>query len=182
MNNANDSARLFLAIPVPSKPEAVLAKGVQEYAPYLERKIPPANWHITVAWLGNVQNYTQYIGKICEAIPQPFLPVATVTHMGKGIKPHLLWAYVSKTNILNNVRGTLVARLKEMDFPLPKDIDREFVPHITLAHFTEEAIHMPTADHPVPTSWSVKEAVLYQSIFAETGIQYKHLHSIPFTK
>ena len=180
--NETDPARLFIGIPIPYKARHPLALGIEEFADSVEKTIDPLNWHITLAWLGGkVENHEQYIEKIGQPLSQSFLPTVNVTHMGKGLKPNLLWAYVKRTPHLSNIRDEIVARLKEIEFPLPRDIDREFVPHITLASFTKEAETKAMADHPINLTWPIKEAILYRSLSTESDIYYKPLSSIPFT-
>ena len=63
-------ARLFLALPVPLRIQHLLEKVLTQYAPYLERTIPSSNWHITLMFLGEIENYEEHVSAILQPLSQ----------------------------------------------------------------------------------------------------------------
>src|SRR5688572_1046036 len=104
-------ARLFLALPVPLRIQHLLEKVLTQYAPYLERTIPSSNWHITLMFLGEIENYEEHVSAILQPLSQGFLTTISLTHVGVGQAPNQLWAYANPTTLLVNVRTALLHRL-----------------------------------------------------------------------
>lgn len=167
--------RLFLSLPVPEQAITPIQRSLAQYPQYIERPVKPANWHLTLLFLGAVKNPTQYYGRLKLPLPQQFVPTVRITHVGRGLHKHQLWAYAEPSAVLVNLRDELMARLKKMRFRFGADAaveENDFVPHITIAKLFPVAGGVGLADFPVTVSWSAAEAQVVRSTPRPEGSQY----------
>ena len=160
-----DTERLFIGLPVPERVSELLASTFALYPQYIETQIPRTNWHLTLAWLGDVANPKQYYSRLLKPLPQSFVPTVQLTHVGRG-RPtrQLLWAFAEPTPVLLGLREQMVKRLKKMRFQFPKgEPQKEYMPHVTLANLFPQVGHVGIADAPTVTSFTVESINLYRS-------------------
>lgn len=134
--------------------------------------MPENQLHLTLLFLGEVANPQQYMSRLMKVMPQTFVPTVTLTHVGRGLERNRLWAYAHPSTILLNVREQLIARLRTMRFPFPKNIHRNFVPHITLAKLYPMAGGIGLADTACPLTYTVETVDLWRSIPRHGQAQY----------
>jgi len=174
-------ARLFLALPIPPTTASILEQSLQQYPQYIEKVIPTANWHLTMVFLGDVENPMQYLSRLLKLMPQTFMPTISLTYVGRGLQRDQIWAYAHVNPLLTNLRQQLVERLKKMRFPLPADHQREFVPHIHLANMYPLARGVGMADHAINVSFAAQAIHLYHSQPQSDGAHYEILGTIGLT-
>ncbi len=173
--------RVFLAVPAPQHVQESVQGVIPNFAHVTDKMVPGSNWHITLAWLGEVMNPQQYVARLSKPLRQSFTPGFRLMYLGRGRKRDQLWAYVEKNQVLLNIREELLQRLKKMRFPIPAEtIKQDFVPHIHVGDFYPAAGGVGLADVPLTVNFSVPAVILYSSLLTPQGVQYKPLCEIPF--
>lgn len=165
-----ERARMFIALPVPRAIVPAVEAAWQQYPQYIEQIIPPEKWHLTLAWLGEVENPRQYFSRLSKDMLQEFLPTVRINHVGRGRQRPQLWAYIDPAVALLTLREQLLRRLVKMRFPVPKETVREkLVPHIHIADLYGVAGGVGLADYPVAQSFAAREAHIILSELKPRG-------------
>jgi RNA 2',3'-cyclic 3'-phosphodiesterase len=161
--------RAFLALDLPDHVRSALS--VQQFLLPLPRKVDPAQFHLTLAFLGEVPDETlEAVHDGMLALRQPMFDLAIqgIGHFG-GAKPRAVYAGAQGSDALMHLQTKIetIARRAGCDIPRTR-----FVPHVTLGRFaTPAAADLPTLERaivagsgfrldPIP----VREVVLYRSI------------------
>lgn len=175
--------RMFIGLPVPERARAPILEAAQTYFPqYLEKFIASSDWHVTLAFLGDIVNPTQYLGRLSRPLPQAFVPTVSVTHIGRGLQRNQLWAYIQPSQSLTQLRAELLERLGEIRFPTPHRLRQErFVPHIRIAKFYHMARPLGMSDAAVMTTFAVHALSVYRSELHPEGAQHSALATIPLS-
>lgn len=163
---------LFLGIPIPSNVVTQLTRGMQQYPQYIERAVPPERWHLTVVFLGEVENPRQYYSRLFKTLPQVFVPTVALMHLGRGLTRSQLWAFAHPSTGLLSLRQQLLERLKKMRVPLPQRGEREFTPHIHVADLFAMSRGIGIADHPLSVSFAIPAVHIYRSTLDANGPTY----------
>lgn len=126
------AVRAFVAIPVPEAAVPGLAdvQGALEVG----RLVPPENWHLTLAFLGDVS------GEMLEHLDEALrgLAIAPFDMHVRGIdlfggrRPVLIHAAVERSEPLIRLRDKVRAAVRGAGMDLPRE---RFRPHVTLARF-----------------------------------------------
>lgn len=124
--------RAFVAIPVP---EAAVP-GLSDVQGALEvgRLVPPENWHLTLAFLGDVPGaMLEHLDEALRGLDiAPFdMRVRGVDILG-GRRPALMFAAVERSEPLTRLRDKVRAAVRGAGVDLPRE---RFRPHVTLARF-----------------------------------------------
>lgn len=173
-------ARLFLATAVPPNVRTTLLTATNQYSNFVERIIPPENWHVTLVWLGDeVLNHSQYLSRLSKPLSQAYAPAVTLTHVGRGLQRGQLWAYAHVTPMLTQLRASLLHRLQSMRFPVPPQ--QEYIPHIHVANLFDMSKGFGLADHATPLTFPIREIYLYKSTLSPQGSQYQVESTISLT-
>ena len=176
--------RLFVSLPVPEQAMEPIERSFGQYPQYIERALPREHWHLTLLFLGEIKNPTQYYGRLKLPLPQQFVPTVRITHVGRGLNKHQLWAYAEPSGVLANLRNELMARLKKMRFRFGENAtieENDFVPHITIAKLFPIAGGVGMADFPINVSWSAHQAQVVRSTPQSHGPQYEVQQEISLT-
>ena len=176
--------RLFLAVTPP--PQELLrvqraTLALRDEFP-AARWIPPENQHVTIKFLGAVEEpRMQSLVDACRGLA-PGLASGPATMSGLGVFPAarratVLWAgIVDASGGLAALEGSVAARCAELGWPREK---RPFSPHLTLARF-----RAPTRVDPTTLSagaiegqeWPIDRFQLYRSRLSPKGARYEVLH------
>lgn len=155
-------ARLFFAL----WPDDDLRRRFDEYRPTAGRPIAPANWHITLVFLGGVGCEQQSVLERAAdgIVSRPFTlrldrfgywRRARIAWLGATDVPRALLALQEQLNKVAEDAGVAVET-------------RKYHPHLTLAR---DAPMMP--EHPIdPIEWQVSEFCLVESVIGSGGSQY----------
>lgn len=166
--------RVFFALLPDSDTVAAIEHHAAQYSPLSGRKVPPANYHITLLFLGNVeQRVLDALRMDCRGLHAPAVEMA-ISEAGWWKKAGILWLGPKQAPIellglvdqLNNLAGQR---------RLPRE-NRPYVPHITLMRKVSEAPLHPLIQ---PFTWRADSFSLMESILHPEGVEYRELESWP---
>jgi len=124
--------RAFIAIPVPET--AVPALGDVQGAVEVGRPVPAEDWHLTLAFLGDVPDGT--LERLDEGLRGLATPAFAIRVRGidifGGRRPSVLYAGVARDEPLIRLRGKVRTAVRVAGAELPRE---RFRPHVTLARF-----------------------------------------------
>ena len=170
-----DIARFFIALPIPAKTRMLVAQALaRQERTIVHTSVPEESWHITLVFLGAVEDWQRTLAKISKPLPSHFVPTVTITHLGQGKNRKQLWAYVQATNVLLRARTVLAQRAGRNE-------DRPFIPHVRVAELDGQSVTIGVADTRILTSFRVREACVYRSDLLPDGAMYTKVGVIPFT-
>jgi len=179
MNSATKTetaTRLFIAVPIPKSAKEDMKRAMGSYNKFIAKAVPRKNWHLTFLFLGEVNHYQRYLRRMTEDLPRMFLPTISFTHIGRGYQRDQLWAYAQRTNVLEELRSTIRARLVKIRVPTSSPITKgsaEFIPHVRLANMLEVTRGMGLADRRIAVTFMVKQVVIYKSEIDSKGAKYR---------
>ncbi len=171
-------ARAFVAV-VPPAPlfdavatTAMAARANLEGRPGLGgsgRWVPPAQWHLTLAFLGNDVDLEVVAAQLATVEFGAFM--ASLRGIGAFPRPRsarVLWLGVC------DGRRELIDLAADLDRRLGARADQPFRPHLTLARFRApvDARSVVTRDRDVGT-WRVDELVLFESVLGSRGARHR---------
>ncbi len=176
--------RLFVAIGVPPSVRAAVEDA---FAPWREafpaaRWVPPANWHVTVRFVGSVP--TTMVGWVGAAVGEAAAGVAPfrarLSAIGAFPSPRrakVLWAG------LDDRAGGMAELARALDASLAQELPsrpRAFRPHLTVAR-SDAPLAMPasfTATPVAPVDFRVDRVVLFESLAAGPSVPYEPLVTV----
>jgi 2'-5' RNA ligase len=178
--------RLFIGIPIQS--EMIFQVGEnwktnEKLYPEGLKWVNPANWHVTLIFLGNTPETEipglQSLIELCFADIQAF----RTNLRGMGVfpnsnSPKVLWLGIENLVALLPAQNSLVELLKQNGFSLD---NKPFKPHVTLARIKNSANRM-AIDSLINQyqnfnfgSVTISNIILYESISTADGPIYKPL-------
>ena len=181
VNVATES--IFVAAAIPKDVATVLAATFQQYPQHIKLKVRQEKWHVTFAWLGQQQNYQAFLAALLKPMRQTYLPTLHITHVGRGVVRHQLWAYANPSVVVVNLHERLQQRLSQLKISLPETKQQrpEFVQHVHLANLYNMSRGIGIADYAVNLSFAIKELQIYVSRPADHSTSYHELGSIKLT-
>lgn len=175
--------RTFLALTLPDDVRSSLA--VQQFLLPLPRKVPPADFHLTLVFLAEEPvRRVESLHERLEAMRHPgFDLTLDGLDLFGGTKPRAVFAGVARSDPLAHLQAKLEQAARMEGFDLPR---RRFVPHVTLGRFPppEDALRLERMVATTPyrsRSFAVTEMVLFQSHLSEDGAEYEVLASYPLS-
>ena len=140
------------------------------------RRVPVHNWHITLAFLGNVthENYECAQRQANEVVGQAF--ELTLNQFGFWPRPRVVWLGCSSLpDPLKLLVRNLNLALQACDYT-PEH--RIYSPHLTLLR---KANHGLDVDTVKPISWYIDQFVLVESVQTKTGSVYQVVKRWPLS-
>lgn len=175
--------RLFFGIEIPQPVKQAIETSLRAFPQALHQMVSPDRWHITLFFLGECPDIRGYTSRLKKPIPQAFLPTVHVTHLGRGLAPNQVWAYVAPSPILDEIRAGLLERLKKMRLPSPLlRASQSFVPHIHVADLPADKNSSLASDSLIKAVFPLKEITLFESKKTEAGLMYMKELGIPLTR
>ena len=188
------AGRLFFAVPVPGMSRAPLEAALPRLEPLLggARLAPPGGWHLTLAFLGQVQpELADEVVRVGEAAVAGVRP-AQLRLEGAGTFPEgrtrarVLWAGVGgDAQVLVDLAAALSAACKAAGLRFE---ERPLHPHLTLARFPtpapvpKEALDLVGAATAASPPWEARELACYRSILGgPRGARYRVVREFPLT-
>lgn len=164
----------FLAVPIEEKHRTILQNWLHMNKSKLPFKswVHPEDYHITLAFLGDVQpsnRLIELIKRVDETVIncRKFeISLKGIDIFGKTESPRIFWAGVENSSSLHHVQKQIVRASEEAGFQLDS---KPFRPHITLArrwNSEEPFIKSPELDlvfKDKPSPSLVKSIHLYQT-------------------
>lgn len=170
--------RLFLGIPIPGDVCKNLEQQVRQFP---GRSIPLQNWHLTLHFLGSVEEENvESIHDFLHDLPlgDPFSLI--FDHLGAFPQPkraHSLWVGcgegASEVQRLVQITGEALSSLGFTIDP------RSYVPHLTVRRYSipNDIVKMIEAHPFLKTSMRVDSLVLYESILNHGPPKYVELYT-----
>lgn len=134
-------SRVFAAITVPDGPRELLWQTVRQRVehPHL-RWTAPENFHITLAFMGNLEQHQ--LSGLCRdiaACTPPEAPVIKPQHIGRfpGPQGHILAAHIQRNGLLIELHHWIVQRARLNGIDVLEE--EQYLPHITLARLDKHS-------------------------------------------
>jgi RNA 2',3'-cyclic 3'-phosphodiesterase len=181
--------RLFVALDLPDQVRHSIAELIAKLQPKSRavRWIKPENLHITLKFIGHVEN--EKLSPIQTVLSSIRIAQSVELHLrGMGFfpnehRPRAFWCGIASSPNLAELAANIDRAL------VPLGIEREtrpFTPHLTLARFKSDegirevvqaATDMKSTDFGAATETNFH---LYESLLKSTGAQYNRVASFPF--
>jgi 2'-5' RNA ligase len=176
------SYRLFFALLPTEAVRAEMARGLAGLWPQLmpeARRVPPARWHLTLAFLGTFdERPTALIARASASAEEVDGSAFTLCldRLGHfGGRTRVLWLGPSiLPDELARLRTRLVAALQAAGVAVDRAGD--FAPHVTIARGVARP---PPAPAPAPLAWPVADFTLLLSRQDDAGLAYQRLARWP---
>lgn len=179
----------FLAVPIEEKQRELLQNWIQINKASLPFKswVHPEDYHITLAFLGDVQPRTRLndlIKNVNESIKncgQFEVSLKGIDIFGKKESPRIFWASVEHSSSLNRLQTQMAKACEASGFELDR---KPFRPHITLARkwSSEKPFIKPSGLERVfaeyPSSSTVTSIHLFQTNLDQIP-KYEAINSFP---
>jgi len=180
--------RAFIGIDVTEEVRVRLARVQDELAdaPAKVRWVPPPNLHVTLKFLGEIEDDTveKVQAAMAEAaVQEPFeFDVHGIGTFPPHGRPRVIWAGVSTGG--EDIRK-LHGRLEKALRPLGFDPDKRFTPHVTIGRVKSSRgarqLSEMIAGQPEKTYGTCPgaELVLYKSTLTSRGAEYEQIAGQP---
>jgi RNA 2',3'-cyclic 3'-phosphodiesterase len=184
--------RAFIAIEIDSQTVKNISERLAELKPRLAdiRWIPPANFHLTLKFLGAVDETK--IDPVTEALERELNPFPRFTINAKGLgvfpdvkRPRILWVGLEGQELIA-LASRVEAALAPLGFAAEK---REPKPHLTIGrwrHFdgspSKLAADLESWENHAFGESTVAEVVLFQSVLKQAGAVYHRLKVVVLAK
>jgi 2'-5' RNA ligase len=165
--------RLFFGIALPPGLHTALHKALaNSQLPNGARPVPETNWHLTLAFLGNIpETRLPAVRRAAQGVSGQHFELS-LDHLGYWSRPRVVWAAPSTIpSELSQLVGNLQQRLQTTGLPVDP---RPYAPHLTLARKVRPT---PILADLEPTSWPVVQFQLYQSVSTPGGVRYPVLET-----
>jgi RNA 2',3'-cyclic 3'-phosphodiesterase len=188
------AGRLFFGVPVPGPARAPLEAALPELEPLLPgaRLAPPGGWHLTLAFLGQVQpEMADEVVRVGEAAATGVGPArlrleGAGTFPESGRKARVLWIGIGgDTEILVRLAAALSSACQAAGL---RSEDRPLAPHLTLARFStpapvpQEALGLVAAAAAESEPWEARELACFRSTLGgPRGARYRVVREFPLT-
>lgn len=171
--------RLFLSIPIGKKVAVKLASCIESFPDgHKLRWIPPANYHITLLFMGETgEQSVPEIKKAVESILNSTPPLPTLTFDSfktvHGNKPKMIWAAYKHSKQWQTLRDNLYYAV----IGKGKPDHVVFSPHVTMARvYDKKPIQCPDVSGEMDLTVEPNELILMQSLLKKEGAEYEPVH------
>jgi 2'-5' RNA ligase len=188
------AGRLFFGVPVPGPARAPLEAALPRLEPLLPgaRLAPPGGWHLTLAFLGQVQpEMADEVVRVGEAAVAGVGPArlrleGAGTFPESGRKARVLWTGIGgDTETRVRLAAALSSACKAAGL---RSEDRALAPHLTLARFStpapvpQEALDLVAAAAAESEPWEARELACFRSTLGgPRGARYRVVREFPLT-
>ncbi|MGH9007867.1 MAG: RNA 2',3'-cyclic phosphodiesterase [Acidimicrobiales bacterium] len=165
--------RLFVAAWPTDQVVADLTTSVGELVGPGLRPVPPANWHVTMVFLGSVDDGD--VDAIADALGPLRSKRAVTAVLGPAITSLGRGVLCLPAEGLDDLAD--VAHRATEPFNRSPDRDRPFSGHLTLAR-SRRAVPRPLVGRPAVARWEVAEVLLVASTTATEGPRYRPVATV----
>ena len=176
--------RAFLAIAPPDEARLALADQISELQ-IPGRLIPPANWHITLRFLGEIDEVTRE--RYEAALDQSDLGrsfMLGLDHFGafpRAAKASFIWAGVGRGEQRLHQLAE-VADERALDAGIPGE-ERPFRPHLTVSRCRPPVSVVDLVDAgELEVAWRVAQLTLFRTVPGRGGVSYEPLESFSLAR
>ncbi|HEC84726.1 MAG: RNA 2',3'-cyclic phosphodiesterase [Candidatus Parabeggiatoa sp. nov. 2] len=165
----NSTERLFFAL----WPDDNVRQAINELSqPVLSdmsgKIVPPENWHITLAFLGEIDRQVKQCVQQVATTVQASRFSLSLDKLDYWAKPRILWLGASETpEALQGLVATLSSGLQDCGY---RPDTRPFQAHFTLMR---KAARTKTLPPVTPLAWAVEDFCLVRSILDFKGARYE---------
>lgn len=160
--------RLFFGLPLDQHTSLAIDAFRANTLPPLDRPVPITNFHVTLAFLGEVPN--NQMEELCELASGVFVTPfdLTLDELGYWPKPRILWlgASTPPTPLLQLVRD-LAGIARRLRLPTDK---RDYRAHVTIARNCQTP--PPSSAMQPGITASFASFTLFQSTMTRRGVRY----------
>lgn len=170
------SSRLFFALWPDETTRAGLAAAAEEVAPGLGRKVPARNLHITLVFLGQIDDARRdHLIRDADRITgRPFRLEFTSAGWWPG--PKVAWL---APDAVPPELAPLVGQLEAAATAAGVEVEgRPYSPHLTIAR---KVFRRPRPRVFAPIHWEIREFCLVESHAGRSGSEYQLLRRWPLT-
>lgn len=173
MARESPKERLFFAL----WPDEAVREGIRSQLPPMPkpaRPVAPANWHVTLAFLGETdpERRAAYVQAARGVSGTPF--DLALDRFGYFFRPRVLWiGATTLPDSLSRLHGELNAALAAHGYEPDR---RPFRAHVTLARKMPPPGDLPD---PGPVGWRVPEFCLVRSQLGRGGARYAVVERFP---
>lgn len=180
--------RAFFALPITAQPkQQLVAQRLRLEAQSSEsrmRWVPADNYHITLAFLGEVASgdvaeLASIAATVVDRHQGADLSISQLEWFPSVAKPHLLAAVLAESAALHALQQDLTTQLNPLAVRPPK---HKFRPHITLAYAPRGLQTKPLLSIDQPLQIAMNQLVLFESQRRATGNDYLPLHCWPIAQ
>ena len=187
------AGRLFFAVPVPGAARAPLEAALPRLESLLTgaRVTPPGGWHLTLAFLGQVQpELADEVVRVGEGsvagVGPARLRLEGAGTFPQGRRARVLWAGIGgDAEVLVGLAASLAAAGKAAGL---RSEERPLAPHLTLARFStpapvpQEALDLVAAAAAESEPWEARELACFRSTLGgPRGARYRVVREFPLT-
>lgn len=174
--------RIFAGVPLPTDARMGLAERIEDLD--IPGKVAPVeNWHLTLRFLGNVDQvtYERFLSGVQQTESEPAFSIS-VNRFGafpRAKRATVVWVGIDRgereLSILNEIaEDAAVAAGLEPE-------DRPFHPHITLSRVRPPADVRWLEHEPVDLRWKCDRVVVFQSHLGGGPARYEPLETFSLT-
>lgn len=175
--------RIFIGIKV--EPEGTLLRMISSLKAVLANEkikwVDPANIHITLAFLGDIEEErikaaSIVLSNICSDYNRFSFHISGTGLFKSYHNPRIIWAGIDNADKLSGISEQIIKGLRDTGFHLE---ERPFSPHITLGRIkfvNDKSLLRETLERYSDTDFQnvdVKEVILFESILRPEGPLYK---------
>jgi 2'-5' RNA ligase len=174
---------VFLAVSPPDEVRLALI-GQISHLPIPGRLVPPDNWHITLRFLGEVDEVASE--RYAAAIDQSDLGLdfpMQIDHLGAFPKPSkatVVWAGIDRGQ-QRLFQLAEVADERAMDVGIVGE-ERPFRPHLTLSRVRPQVSVTDLIDEELDVAWRVDGLVLFRTLPARGTVRYEPLEMFSLSR
>jgi RNA 2',3'-cyclic 3'-phosphodiesterase len=180
MDLSHSPSRCFIGIPIPAKTQSKLHRALGDILPSEPsfslpgKTVPSENWHITLQFLGNIDEDKINLlkNKLTSSNPPFSVQLGPLGAFPEMERARALWAGFSKgADDLTSLAMEIQARTKNLK--VSKTENKAYLPHITLSRLKHHQNLSHLRKLPLlQIEWTIEEFVLYESKLQPEGPFY----------
>lgn len=147
------------------------------------RWVDQANYHITLAFLGDQQEHDleQLADRLDQQLPRTELPIA-VSHLSPfpESRPKLIAALIKRNAEIDRLHALVISAVLASNMKIEK---RRFLPHITLGRFRHSRNYFAgSIPASIDASGEAVEVSIFESHLTPGGAEYEAIFRFPLNE